>query len=43
MSEAVFRLKIVLADTDPLIWRQVEVLADTTLRQLHAVIQAAMG
>jgi len=43
MSEAVLRLKIVLVDTEPPIWRRVEVPAATTLRQLHAVIQAAMG
>src|SRR5215472_9344695 len=43
MSEAVLRMKIVLVDTEPLIWRRVEVPAATTLRQLHAVFQAAMG
>ena len=43
MSEAVLRMKIVLVDTEPPIWRRVEVPAVTTLRQLHAVIQAAMG
>ena len=43
MIEAILRLKIVLVDTEPPIWRRVEVPAATTLRQLHAVIQAAMG
>jgi hypothetical protein len=43
MTDAVIRLKIVLADTEPPIWRRVEVLADMTLRQLHTVIQVAMG
>lgn len=39
----VARLKITLADIEPPIWRRVEVVASTTLRDLHAVIQAAMG
>lgn len=43
MSGDILRLKIVLADTEPAIWRRVEVPAETTLKQLHAVIQAAMG
>lgn len=43
MTEAILRLKIVLADTEPPIWRRVEVPAEMTLKELHAVIQAAMG
>ena len=43
MSDGVLRLKVVLADTEPPIWRRVEVPADLTLKELHAVIQAAMG
>ena len=43
MSDAILRLKIVLADSEPPIWRRVEVPADMTLKDLHAVIQAAMG
>jgi hypothetical protein len=43
MSEAVLRLKIVLVDTEPPIWRLVEVPAATRLGQLYTVIQAAMG
>lgn len=39
----VARLKITLADIEPPIWRRVEVVASTTLKDLHAVIQAAMG
>jgi hypothetical protein len=42
MSDVV-RLKITLVDTEPPIWRRVEVLASITLKDLHAVIQAAMG
>jgi hypothetical protein len=36
-------LRIDLLDTDPPIWREVEVPTSMTLKQLHAVIQAAMG
>lgn len=43
MSDAVVRLKITLADSEPPIWRRVEVPAEMTLKDLHAVIQAAMG
>ncbi|HUO01275.1 MAG TPA: plasmid pRiA4b ORF-3 family protein [Rhizomicrobium sp.] len=42
MSNAV-RLKITLTDTEPSIWRRVEVPVSITLKDLHAVIQAAMG
>lgn len=43
MSDAILRLKIVLTDTAPPIWRRVEVPAEMTLKELHNVIQAAMG
>ena len=43
MSDVVIRLKITLRDTEPSIWRRVEVPATMTLKDLHAVIQAAMG
>ena len=43
MTDGVLRLKVVLADTEPPIWRRIEVPADLTLKELHAVIQAAMG
>jgi len=43
MSDAIVRLKITLEDTDPPIWRRIEVKAATTLKMLHPVIQAAMG
>lgn len=36
-------LKIVLKYIDPLIWREVEVPKDTTLHQLHQVLQVVMG
>lgn len=43
MIETVARLHIVLADTDPLIWRRVDVPVDANLKMLHDVIQGAMG
>lgn len=39
----VLQLHIELAETTPQIWRRVQVPASVTLRQLHAVVQAAMG
>jgi len=36
-------VRIELRDTDPLIWRQVEVPTSITLKVLHDVIQAVMG
>lgn len=36
-------LRIELCDSDPLIWRQVEMPTSITLKALHDVIQAAMG
>jgi len=43
MNGAIVRLKIALVDAEPPIWRRVKVPAGMTLRELHAVIQAAMG
>jgi hypothetical protein len=43
-GESVLQLRIELVDThDPLVWRRVLVPATSTLADLHAVIQAAMG
>ena len=42
MSDVV-RLKITLMDTEPPIWRRIEVPTAITLKDLHAIIQAAMG
>lgn len=36
-------LRIELVDTDPLIWRQLEVPTSITLKGLHDIIQGAMG
>jgi hypothetical protein len=43
MTDSVIRLKIELDDTDPSIWRRIEVPAAITLKELHRIIQAAMG
>ena len=43
MTEAIARLHIALADSDPLIWHRVDVPVDTNLKMLHDVIQGAMG
>ena len=43
MSETIARLHVALADTDPLIWRRVEMPVDASLKMLHDVIQGAMG
>jgi hypothetical protein len=36
-------VRIELKDSDPLIWRQVDVPTSITLKTLHAIIQATMG
>lgn len=41
--EQIATLRIELLDTDPLIWRQVDVPISISLKTLHNVIQAAMG
>jgi hypothetical protein len=43
MTDTVARLHIALADTDPLVWRRVDVPLDASLKMLHDVIQGAMG
>jgi hypothetical protein len=43
MTESIARLHVALADTDPLIWRRVDVPVDANLKMLHDVIQGAMG
>ena len=41
-NAAVYRFKIVLLDTDPVIWRRIET-KDVMLEKLHELIQTAMG
>jgi Plasmid pRiA4b ORF-3-like protein len=40
--ETIATLRIDLIDSDPPIWREIEVPVAMTLKQLHAVIQTAM-
>jgi hypothetical protein len=42
-SEAVLQIKLWLIGISPMVWRRVLVLAAFTLRELHGVIQVAMG
>lgn len=42
-SSSIFVLKIILSDTDPFIWRSIQVPGFFTLGDLHNVIQTAMG
>jgi hypothetical protein len=42
-ADIIVRLKIVLDDAEPPIWRAVELPARTGLKELHHIIQAAMG
>ena len=42
-SPEIATLRIELVDTDPLIWREVEIPASITLKILHDIVQAAMG
>jgi len=39
---SIYQLEIALEDVEPRVWRRIQVASDTTLGQLHAVIQAAM-
>ncbi len=39
----VYQLKVALRDIRPLIWRRLLVTSDTTIAQLHDIVQIAMG
>jgi hypothetical protein len=38
-----YRLRVELAQTDPLIWRRVELASDLTLDRVHDILQPVMG
>lgn len=43
MERQVYRLKVILRGSEPAIWRRLEVHGDTTLCELHRILQVAMG
>ncbi len=42
-SVTVYQLKVSLRAITPMIWRRLHVTSDTTIAQLHDVLQIAMG
>jgi hypothetical protein len=42
-ADELFQLRVVLEDTDPVVWRRVLVPSSIRLDQLHGVLQAALG
>ena len=42
-ESSVYQLKIVLRDSKPPIWRRIQVLSDTSLGELHGILQVVMG
>jgi len=43
IGDEICTLRIELADTEPRIWRELEVPTSVTLKTLHQIVQAAMG
>lgn len=43
MTETIARLRITLSDTDPVIWRTIDMPIEASLKMVHDIIQAAMG
>ena len=41
--ESIYQLRVVLRDVEPAVWRRVLVRSTTTLAELHAILQDAMG
>ena len=39
----IYQIKVTLKEIRPPIWRRLEVLSDTTLEELHVILQVAMG
>jgi hypothetical protein len=42
-SEKVYQIEVALDYSEPPIWRRIQVSGDTTLAQLHRILQAVMG
>ena len=43
MNGSIYQIKVTLRDSKPPIWRRLLVTGDTTLVQLHSILQEAMG
>ena len=41
-AESNFQIRVALMDSEPLIWRRVQLSGETTLEELHHVIQVVM-
>ena len=41
--DSVYQIKITLARSQPPIWRRIQVQGDTTLAELHSILQVVMG
>lgn len=42
-ADNIYQLKVTLRHVTPLIWRRILVMSDTTIAQLHFVLQTVMG
>ncbi len=43
ISPTIYRIKVTLKDTEPVIWRRILVPSNVTLHRLHLILQEAMG
>ena len=41
--DQIYQIKVTLADSQPPIWRRIQVKSDITLAKLHRVLQVVMG
>ena len=42
-TPVVYQIKVTLKGSRPPIWRRIQVISDTTLAQLHRLLQCVMG
>ena len=43
VNDRIYQLKVTLTDSEPSIWRRILVSADTSLEELHRIVQITMG
>ena len=43
MPVEIYQIKVTLRDSQPLIWRRIQVRSDITLAKLHRILQCVMG